>query len=344
MLRFDHPLQSVAALHGKLLVEMNSGRTCEDRIDALAGKVARLIVPIYQLGNDNRPDPAVARSNPFIFQAERATCAPLLGYPDAPPPRGQRLEPEVAKAMPAMSPDRPHVLVHRLRKRFRFAPPSNASGRRLDVPVLDRASAVAEARRATPGIGVLGDLVGAKAFTPGVTAHVSGIRVRGQTAFRSRCITALAGLPRAARAARTSARYRATRRILPGGSSLLQPPGAGPYTSVGFIFNGEYAVLRRNPNYGGSRPQRLDAIGFREEIDTGRRSARIERGGWDAVERFDPACAGTASSRAASATPGARRLVPVLLAPRDLLPCLQRAPAAVLGSETPASGNGGARP
>ena len=88
VLRFGHPLQSVAALHGKLLVEMNSGRTYEDRIDALGGDVARLIVPIYQLANDNRPDPAVAPSNPFIFQAERATCAPLLGYADAPPPRG----------------------------------------------------------------------------------------------------------------------------------------------------------------------------------------------------------------------------------------------------------------
>ena len=73
ILRFGHPLQSVAALHGKLLVEINPGQTYEDRIDALEGKVARLIVPIYQLANSNRPDPAVAPSNPFIFQAERAT-------------------------------------------------------------------------------------------------------------------------------------------------------------------------------------------------------------------------------------------------------------------------------
>src|SRR5207249_1196013 len=45
--RFGHPLQSVAALHGKLLVEISPGLTFEDRIDALKGKVARLIIPIY---------------------------------------------------------------------------------------------------------------------------------------------------------------------------------------------------------------------------------------------------------------------------------------------------------
>ena len=45
------------------------------------------------------------------------------------------------------------------------------------------------------------------------------------------------------------------------------PPGAGPYYFWGLVFNGEYAILKRNPNYGGSRSQRLDAIAFREGID-----------------------------------------------------------------------------
>ena len=81
--------------------------------------------------------------------------------------------------------------------------------------------------------------------------------------------------------------------ILPGGVEYFPPPGAGPYAFRGFIFNGEYAILTRNPNYGGSRPQRLDAIGFREGIDTAKAVARVQRGSWDAVEHFDPlACAG----------------------------------------------------
>ena len=78
--RFRHPLQSVAALHGRLLVVVNPGLTFEDRIDALKGKVLRIFDPIYEF---DHPDPAISGNgylHSFMFQAERATCAPLLGY------------------------------------------------------------------------------------------------------------------------------------------------------------------------------------------------------------------------------------------------------------------------
>src|SRR6478672_1456859 len=64
------------------------------------------------------------------------------------------------------------------------------------------------------------------------------------------------------------------------------PPGAGPYTFSGLVFNGEYAILKRNPNYGGSRPQHLDAIAFREGIDTERAVARVVSGNYDAIEQY----------------------------------------------------------
>ena len=286
ILRFGHPLQSVAALHGKLLVEINSGRTYEDRIDALGGDVARLIVPIYQLSNDNRPDPAVAPSNPFIFQAERATCAPLLGYADAPPPRGQQLVPEAAAAMPAVSSNR-RTYTFVLRKTFRFAPPSNAP---LDAETfrysIERALSP-KLGSDTPGIGVLGDLAGAQAFHAGRKAHVSGIRVRGDR------ISFTLTRPSPDFLERLALPYFCPvpldTPLLSGGVENDVSPGAGPYTFRGFrsIFNGEYAILTRNPNYGGSRPQRLDAIGFREGIDTAKAVARVQRGSWDAVEDFD---------------------------------------------------------
>ena len=286
ILRFGHPLQSVAALHGKLLVEINPGQTYEDRIDALEGKVARLIVPIYQLANSNRPDPAVAPSNPFIFQAERATCAPLLGYADAPPPRGQQLVPEAAAAMPAVSSDR-RTYTFVLRKTFRFAPPSNAP---LDAQTfrysIERALSP-KLGSDTPGIRVLGDLVGAQAFHAGRKAHVSGIRVRGDrisfTLTRpSPDFLERLALPYFCPVPRDTP-------VLPGGVENDVSPGAGPYTFRGSrsILNGEYAILTRNANYGGSRPQRLDAIGFREGIDTAKAVARVQRGSWDAVEDFD---------------------------------------------------------
>jgi ABC-type oligopeptide transport system substrate-binding subunit len=60
------------------------------------------------------------------------------------------------------------------------------------------------------------------------------------------------------------------------------------------------AVLKRNPNYGGSRPQHLDAIVF--ELGTAPKdaAARIEAGTLDYVLESDPAVArGTAAARAA---------------------------------------------
>ena len=287
-LRFGHPLQSVAALRGKLLVEMNSGQTYEDLIDALGGDVARLIVPIYQLANDNHPDPAVAPSNPFIFLAERATCAPLLGYADAPPPRGQQLVPEAAAAMPEVSSDR-RTYTFVLRKTFRFAPPSNAP---LDAQTfrysIERALSPKLGSH-TPGIRVLGDLAGAQAFHAGRKPHVSGIRVRGDRISFSLTRPSPDFLERLALPYFCPVPKHTP--FFHGGVEFDPPPGAGPYAFRGSIFNGEYAILTRNPNYGGSRPQRLDAIGFREGIDTAKAVARVQRGSWDAVEGFDASLA-----------------------------------------------------
>ncbi len=256
--RFGHPLQTVAALHGRLLVSINPGPTYDDRIDALKGKVARLIIPIYQF---DHPDPAIG-NNPTIFMTERATCAPLLGYPDAPPPRGQRLVPEAAAAMPTLSRDR-RTYTFTVRTGFRFAPPSNAP--------LDAGTFRYSIERALSGR--LGPLA------PGISY--------------------LCPVPRGTP-------------ILDGGVGVYTgpaPPGAGPYTFSGIVFNGEYAILKRNPNYGGSRPQRLDAIGFREGIDTEKAVGRVEAGKWDAVEADDSLLAPDGDLAHRLATAGPRRAV-----------------------------------
>ena len=56
---------------------MNPGRTYEDRIDALKGKVALgLFGPTYEF---DHPDPAISGNgyvHGFIFQAERASVRP----------------------------------------------------------------------------------------------------------------------------------------------------------------------------------------------------------------------------------------------------------------------------
>ena len=75
---FEHPLQAVAAGSGVVLVQLNQGRTYEDRIEALQGSVGKFFVRAYQL---EQPDPALVET-PLAFQVEYATCANLLRYGD----------------------------------------------------------------------------------------------------------------------------------------------------------------------------------------------------------------------------------------------------------------------
>src|SRR5262249_41034361 len=62
----------------------------------------------------------------------------------------------------------------------------------------------------------------------------------------------------------------------------------GPYSCRGLVFNGEYEILRRNPNYGGRRPGHMDAIAFREGVDTQKALGRVAGGHYDALQQYDP--------------------------------------------------------
>jgi DNA-binding SARP family transcriptional activator/DNA-binding beta-propeller fold protein YncE len=281
-LRFGHPVHDVRALPGRLLVELDQGRTVEDRINALRGKLARFIVPIDQLGD---PDPAVGPPpNPFIFQVEHATCAPLLGYPAAAPPAGQRLVPEVAEALPSLSRDR-RTYTFVVRKGFRFAPPSGAS---LDAETfrfsIERALSPGLGPRA-PGIRYLADVEGARAFHAGRVAHVAGIAVRGNRISFTLVKPSPDFLERLALPYFCAVPLDTP--ILDGGVQGTPPPGAGPYT-VKDASSGEYLILARNPYYGGRRPHRLDAIALRWGIATDKAIRRVVAGHWDGLEDTDP--------------------------------------------------------
>jgi ABC-type transport system substrate-binding protein len=84
---------------------------------------------------------------------------------------------------------------------------------------------------------------------------------------------------------------------VPGGvSSPL--PSAGPYYLAAHA--GNAFVLRRNPNYHGPRPQRVDAIVYRTGIDVAHAARLVARGAADYVQESDPALApATAVARAA---------------------------------------------
>jgi DNA-binding SARP family transcriptional activator len=271
---FRHPVQSVAVQGSHLLVELAAGLTFEDRIAALKGKVAKLIVPTYVF---DPVDPALAW-NPWTFIAERATCAGLLSQQ---PGVRHRVVPDLALSMPEMSHDgRRYIFT--VRRGRRFAPPSNALVTAEDV----RASVERALSRKLgngfdggppPGMRFLGDVVGAKAFRNGAARHIRGVTVHGSTISFTLTRSSKTFLERLALPffctvpADTPAVH---------GGLTDAPPSAGPYyMSEGL--NEEYHILRRNPNYAGPRPARFDAIAFREGISPEHAVARVRSGAWD---------------------------------------------------------------
>ena len=64
-----------------------------------------------------------------------------------------------------------------------------------------------------------------------------------------------------------------------GGQSISS---AGPYYVADYN-NGEYVILKRNPNYHGPRPHALDAIAIREGVDASLALRRVQQEGWDGI-------------------------------------------------------------
>jgi ABC-type transport system substrate-binding protein len=286
--RFEHPLGAIAAGSGSLLVQMGPGRTYEDRIDALQGKVARFLVQAYQLSD---PDPATSWTNP-AFEVEFATCAKLLNYPDKPSPDGWTLQPEVAASMPDVSADG-RTYTFTVRPGYRFSPPSNqpvtAETFRYSI---ERALSPALSPGywgpgVTPGSIYVGDIQGETAFRTGKAEHISGLRVSGDrltiTLTRSSpdllerlAMPFFCPVPTGTPAVPAGAVLHTEGSNGPDDTV----PSAGPYYIAGAV-NGEYVILKRNPNYMGPRPHTLDAIALREGIDPGQAVGRVEGGTWD---------------------------------------------------------------
>lgn len=202
------------------------------------------------------------------------TCAPLLTFD---------LKPEIASRFPKSSPDQ-KTYTFSLRKGFRFSD---------GTPV--QASAFARAINRTLARGVKSpwaaytrDIVGAEQVLKGKTDAAAGVVARGNTLvvrfkrpvpdFPARAASFLCAVPPGLPAD-------------PEGVAVY--PAAGPYY-VSEYRAGERVDIRRNPFYGGTRPQHVD--GF--IVDLGLSSHeevldRIERGDVDwgfalAPVYFDP--------------------------------------------------------
>jgi serine/threonine-protein kinase len=294
--RFGHPIQSIAAGAGAVLVQLNEGRPYDERIAALRGEVARLLVAEHQL---ERPDPATTTSL-LGFQVEYATCGGLLGYPDGEGMSATEVVPEAAAGLPIVSGDE-KTYTFTIRSGFRFSPPSGEN-----VTAETFRYSIERALSPRMGVGALGarlvDMIeGEAAFRAGTAEHISGLVAQGDTLtitltrptadFMERLATPFfcpvpSGTPMVPGGA-----------VLPTDQTLVDAvPSAGPYY-ISQHLAGEYTILSRNPNYGGSRAQALDGIALREGLDPFPAARQVEDGAWDGITNFEEATASSSLER-----------------------------------------------
>ena len=293
--RFRHPLGAVAAGSGAILVRLNKGRTYEDRINALRGKVAKFLVAPHQLDD---VDPATAFST-LGYEIEFATCATLLRYPDKPSPVGWKLQPEVAASIPDVSADG-RTYRFTVRPGYRFSPPS---GEPLTAETFRHSIERALSPKLAPGwlgprttvaAAYLSTIRGEQAFVDGKAPRITGLRAEGNELtvelvrpspdfLHQLAMPFFCPVPTTTPVVPGGAVTE-----VPGGIGAVTVPSAGPYY-VAESFGGEYTILKRNPNYRGPRPHRLDAIALREGIDPGKAVVRVRSGTWDGITNLvDP--------------------------------------------------------
>ena len=267
------------------------GRTIAVSVHPAASDVlTHLSGPVLQVRNHDwfvDTDPAVAAvpgsgSQFWEQQLQYATCAPLLGYPDAPAPSGWRLVPEVAAAWPAVSRDG-RTYTFRIRPGFRFSPPSDQAVTAATFKyTIERALSPALGPDA-PAVSVVSDIAGVRAYRAGSSPHITGIRATENTLT----ITLVHRAPDFPE--RIALSYFCP---VPTGTpvvanGLQDPiPSAGPYYLSGNS-GGTAAVLRSNPNYGGRRPHRLAAIVYRQQPQVGQAVAAVKAGHADYVAEPD---------------------------------------------------------
>jgi serine/threonine-protein kinase len=213
----------------------------------IAGEEIRISTPEQVL----YPEPAAPRT-PQDREVEYATCANLLGYPDSAGIAGGTLRPEVAAAMPTVSPDG-RTYTFRIRPGFRFSPPSNQ-------PVTAETFRYTFERAFRPAFrswasGDLKGIVGLGAFEAGRAKHITGISARG-TVLRITLAEPNGAFPLQISQPEFCPVPIGTP-IRP--NSVARPiPRDGPYYVA--AISGDRTVLLRNPNYGGTRPERPSRI------------------------------------------------------------------------------------
>ena len=285
--------QRIAVARGRVWVTV-ALQTVGTTHVASAGGTARLS---SQIDVDSM-DPALA-FNVFSWQLLYATCAKLLNYPDKSGPAGSRLVPEVAQSLPTRSPDG-KAYTFTIRNGFHFSPPSNKPVTAQTFKYTIERSLSPEMKG--PAQGFMRDVVGAPAYMSGKAPHISGIVVRGSTLTVHLVSPAPDLLSRLAMPFFCAVPVGTP--LDPGGVRALS--SAGPYYLASYTPN-QGVVLKRNPNYTGSRPHSLQRIELTVGVARQKALAQVEAGTADyALEGPPPESARELAARYGPRSPAAR--------------------------------------
>jgi peptide/nickel transport system substrate-binding protein len=196
------------------------------------------------------------------------TCARLLSYPDKSGTAGARLVPEVARGMPTVS-NNGLTYTFRVRPNFRFS-----DGNRVTPGSFKRAIERAlSPKMQSPAASFANDIVGADAVIAGKGTTPSGVRVSGD-----RLIVRLERPAPDFMSRIAMPFFCAVPENLPFDSRGVRAfASAGPYYYAEFNRTASI-LLRRNPNYGGPRPQRWDEVKVTQNVAVQTSYLQVRRG------------------------------------------------------------------
>lgn len=256
--------QGIAFAGGRVWVTLQSGALAS----AAEAAERRDVVRINAESGVESLDPAVAYTELSAATLSRAasswqilyaTCAKLVNYPDRPAPAGSRVVPEVARSLPTVSADG-KAYTFTIRRGFRFSPPSNErvtaqtfkySIERSLSPRINGPASLAMVTTATGARATLSELVGVDAYAAGRARHISGLVVGGDRLVVKLTRPVPDLLDRLALPF-----FCAVPTDTPVAPADARPiPSAGPYYVASYRPR-QSIVLRRNPNYVGTRPHR----------------------------------------------------------------------------------------
>jgi ABC-type transport system substrate-binding protein len=210
-------------------------------------------VKIALAGNIDYLDPALAYYQP-TWQIEYSTCLKLLNYPDKTGTAGSQLVPDAAASMPVASSDGKSY-TFTVKPGFKFSPPSTETVTAKtfqDVMLRDL-----NKKMASPSAGFMTDIVGAADYTAGKAKTISGITVAGNKITFNLTQADPGFLAKIAMPFFCA--VPSDTPLDPKGVHTV--PSAGPYYISSYSPN-QTIVLKKNPNYHGSRPAYADEFDY----------------------------------------------------------------------------------